>query len=387
MSLAKAEEGCPANQFPSDLDHDCAAVSEYDHLRTGNEPMTFVGRQISMHIAWVAAEGVITKDTPATFAKFLKSYDGKITDVIEFHSPGGNLAAALELGRMIRRAGYKTRIGRTISLKGTMNVYFYKKAFCLSACAYAFIGGVARSYGTNDVYGLHRFGLEKGAVAGDVAQSVTSEIAKYLEDMGVDQGALEVASSANFKTEMRFVPVELAKKLRIIFDPNQPYPFVIEDVKGVTVASTRLFLHNRFYNARVYCVTGLGPTLIVSAPKSAFPAALLGLKDTLASFSGNGEPLYGLLNSESLSDGLSYLQFIIPKLQPRHFLGNGFSLKQVANKSLPPLPTKINPDNRKQMDSLMKRIAWADAVTAISFTMRSDNAERTLPIILRNCHQ
>jgi hypothetical protein len=181
LTAAHSEEGCPANQFPSDRSNHCVSVSEYDRVVANDEPMTFTARQDSLTISWVAAEGVITEDTPAKFAKYLASHDRKVTSTIELHSPGGKLAAGLALGRMIRAAGYSTRVKRTISLSDYItNVYHYKSAVCLSACAYAFLGGIDRSFDKNDLYGLHRFGLTAGKIDSDAAQVVTSEIAKYL---------------------------------------------------------------------------------------------------------------------------------------------------------------------------------------------------------------
>jgi hypothetical protein len=130
-----------------------------------------------MTIIWIAAEGVITEDTPAQFTKFLATYDAKLTTTIEFHSPGGNLAAGLALGRLIRAAGYSTRIGRTISLSDDVtSVYEYKRAICLSACAYAFLGGIDRSFGKNKIYGLHRFGPTTGRdVSGDALSFIARD--------------------------------------------------------------------------------------------------------------------------------------------------------------------------------------------------------------------
>ena len=386
-AAAQSEEGCPTNQFLSGISHRCVPVSKYDHVVGADEPMVFHARQISMQIIWISAEGVITKDTPAQFAKLLKSDDAKITNMIELHSPGGNLAAGLELGRMIRAAGYRTGIGRSISLSGySMDVYQYKRAMCMSACAYAFLGGVARSFGfgSNDIYGLHRFGVDGAKIDSDAAQIVTSEIAKYLEEMGVDQRVLRIASSTDTK-DMLPIPISIAEQLRIIFDPDKAYPFVVEELEGNITASTRFFFRNKFYEVRLNCLEKRFPNLTIFANSSAFPPAMIGLKSRKASFRANGETLFAVLNSESLANGHSYMAFLIPDLASKHFLGDGLILDQIDNPSLPPLPDRVDLDNKSQFEALYKRINWLDSIGAVSFRIRAQNADRTVPIVLKNC--
>jgi hypothetical protein len=385
LGPARSEDGCPITQFPSDIDDKkCVSVSEYDRIRSPDEPMTFAARQISMHLIWISAEGIITKDTPKQFERFLASYDAKLSNLIEFHSPGGNLSAGLALGRMIRKAGYKTRIGRTLSLRGVMNVYRYKQAFCMSACAYAFLGGSERSFGEGELYGLHRFGLKAGEIDGDAAQIVTREIARYLEQMNTDQRVLGMASSTD-KNDMLPIPVHVAKELRIIFDPDQAYPFVVEDFKGKVVANSRFFFRNQFFNVRIHCLSLRYPELVVWASQSAFPSAMLGLQKSEVEFSANREKLHGTVSSGSFRNGIAYMSFAIPALAPRHFSGEGLSLQYIQNAALPPAANRIDPNDKGQTDSFFNRVAWADAVLAVSFRIRAENAERTVPIVLREC--
>lgn len=63
-------------------------------------------------IQWISAEGKITADTPKRFKKLLKSLNGRKLPVV-FQSGGGDVDAALSVGRMIRAAGLETAVGRT----------------------------------------------------------------------------------------------------------------------------------------------------------------------------------------------------------------------------------------------------------------------------------
>jgi hypothetical protein len=173
--------------------------------------MQFEAVQMSMVITWIQATGTITPDTPNVFQKFLKNNIHFLPNTIYLHSPGGNLAAGLTLGKMIRNARLNTVIGHTIDLEGIMNNYTYPDAHCLSACAYAFLGGVSRFYSDSDVYGIHRFGVSQGEISGDQAQVISSIVAKYIEEMGVDLSVFELASLASFQDQIYRVPVAVAK--------------------------------------------------------------------------------------------------------------------------------------------------------------------------------
>ncbi|MCT6920175.1 MAG: hypothetical protein M3Z49_13275, partial [Bifidobacteriales bacterium] len=69
---------------------------------------------------WISAEGNIVPDTPASFNRFLE--ENKLADplstpdglLISFHSNGGDILAAIALGREIRKHNFDTTVGNTI---------------------------------------------------------------------------------------------------------------------------------------------------------------------------------------------------------------------------------------------------------------------------------
>ena len=61
---------------------------------------------------WIAAEGEITSASPAAFRKALKLAGKKKLPVI-LRSPGGDIDAAVQIGRMIRKNGLDVGIGWT----------------------------------------------------------------------------------------------------------------------------------------------------------------------------------------------------------------------------------------------------------------------------------
>jgi hypothetical protein len=92
----------------------------------------------------VFVSGHITRedvDSAGVMAGLLKSGRQKIADnSVWLASPGGDIDAALELGRLLRKLGVFTFIGRNDQ--------------CLSACVFAFMGGERRSVAGR--LGIHR---------------------------------------------------------------------------------------------------------------------------------------------------------------------------------------------------------------------------------------
>src|SRR6056297_4141801 len=116
------------------------------------QPMTFsraTNKGNMSTSAWISATGQIEPETPARFRDFLKSEE-YLPGQIVLHSPGGNLAAGLELGRMIREAGLTAHIGRTRrEFEGydePCDTWWdeVEAGICASSCAYAFLGGKER---------------------------------------------------------------------------------------------------------------------------------------------------------------------------------------------------------------------------------------------------
>ncbi|RUW99710.1 hypothetical protein EOA27_35240, partial [Mesorhizobium sp. M2A.F.Ca.ET.037.01.1.1] len=61
---------------------------------------------------WISAEGTIEAGTPALFRRLLKTLDGRQLPIV-VNSPGGNVDAALQLGRMIRKNKLDIAVGIT----------------------------------------------------------------------------------------------------------------------------------------------------------------------------------------------------------------------------------------------------------------------------------
>jgi hypothetical protein len=114
--------------------------------------------------------------------------------LITFHSNGGNIHAAMEFGRTIRRLGLDT--------------VQIRSAQCASACALAFAGGRKRAAEAGSI-GVHRSSFSDGAAldgrsAVAAIQAMTAEILTYLVEMGVDPKLLQLSLSTD-SNDMRYL--------------------------------------------------------------------------------------------------------------------------------------------------------------------------------------
>lgn len=113
---------------------------------------------------------------------------------VVFVSHGGNVAKAMELGRLIRAADLITIQPRGLE--------------CESACALAFLGGSSR-FAEAGAIGVHRSSFENTdgmtvnyAVA--QIQRMTAEVIAYISSMGADPGLLQLALSYD-SDDMRYL--------------------------------------------------------------------------------------------------------------------------------------------------------------------------------------
>ncbi len=119
---------------------------------------------------WIAAEGEITKTTPALFRRVLK-HMGKRKLPVVIRSPGGDISAALLIGRMLRERQMMVAVGYTVFTRCSPNAKSCKlppenkgvyegyvsedRAFCNSACPMVLAGGVTRYSSSGTSIGLH----------------------------------------------------------------------------------------------------------------------------------------------------------------------------------------------------------------------------------------
>lgn len=110
--------------------------------------------------------------------------DGTVTpySTVYFNSPGGSLFGGMELARAIRINGFSTGVSKRDGAGEKVG----GGAICMSACSFAFLGGVFRYFQDDDFFGVHRFySNEPSEDEGDLAQIASAAIISFLAEMGV----------------------------------------------------------------------------------------------------------------------------------------------------------------------------------------------------------
>lgn len=141
--------------------------------------MDFLPHVTEGGIAVVFASGDIVEGDTDRLERLLDQ--GKIEGrIILLDSPGGDLLEAMSLGRSLRYFGFTT--------------FLHQKAECLSACAYAFLGGEYRVALPGAVIGVHQFSGGRDEFKDQSgAQTISGVVIRYLNDMDVSAKVAEKA--------------------------------------------------------------------------------------------------------------------------------------------------------------------------------------------------
>ncbi len=105
--------------------------------------------------------------------------------VVFFHSNGGALYPAIQIGKAIRLKGFATAV-----VDGSQ---------CVSACAIAWLGGVTRLMGSNAKIGFHAaYNVQNGQAL--VNSAGNAIVGGYLNQLGLSEGAIAYVTSAGPET-------------------------------------------------------------------------------------------------------------------------------------------------------------------------------------------
>lgn len=159
----------------------------------------------------VYLDGEIDSDAPGRLSRALDRVDGKI--LVWLSSPGGNLFAGMQLGRILRQRGAWTYI---------INPRTLLPGECYSACGLAFLGGIRRFSDHGARYGVHRASLQAGRATGgrDLAPDLSAAIDSYIREMGVDGRLLDLWKRAG-PDGMYVLSRQEAEDLRVVNDGSR----------------------------------------------------------------------------------------------------------------------------------------------------------------------
>ncbi len=105
----------------------------------------------------IAAEGRVTRETPARFAEFVKEQAGQgpTRNVVILSSPGGHVGGSLSLGLMLRSLGSTVLVARADTGQ-TGVIGSLQPTNCYSACAYTLMAARRRIVPSGSQVGIHR---------------------------------------------------------------------------------------------------------------------------------------------------------------------------------------------------------------------------------------
>jgi hypothetical protein len=160
--------------------------------------------------ALVYLAGRIDSGAPDRLSRALDGVKGKTA--VWLNSPGGNLFAGMQLGRIIRRHGASTHI---------INARTLLPGECYSACSLAFLGGIYRFNDNGAHYGVHRASLGSAAEDADRSHDLSAAVASYIREMGVDTRLLDLWMKAA-PDEMYVLSRKEAEDLGVVNNGRRP---------------------------------------------------------------------------------------------------------------------------------------------------------------------
>lgn len=174
----------------------------------------------------IQLEGTIDAAAPVRLQAHLQRLKNK-TIVFYFNSPGGNLIAGMEIGRMVRETGIAASIGRYQGEEVSS-----EPGSCYSACALSFLGGIYRYIDRHSKYGVHRFSKPKATDQDlDAAQIVSAEVARYIREMDVYPALFDLMVRAS-KDQIYVLNPKQLTDLNVVNDGKLRPRWTIEAMEG-----------------------------------------------------------------------------------------------------------------------------------------------------------
>lgn len=185
------------------------------------EPQTDVERLFGGFYC-INAIGRIEAGDDARFREFLTRTMPPPRLTVYIDSVGGDVEAAIGIGRLIRDHWFSTSVGWYVLDHDEDASHILPRKLingtCASAATLVYLGGRLRYLPNGSTFGVHQFSFRNPS-PDDVARSqvLSARIASYVHDMGVSTGFLEL-SSATSSTALDAVDVEKLRALKVITD-------------------------------------------------------------------------------------------------------------------------------------------------------------------------
>jgi len=143
------------------------------------------------------ALGGIVETSPQSLLAFMRSQLGQrnLRLVVLLSSPGGSVAAAMRIGKLLRRVNAVVIVGRAKATEAGATQPIGGQ--CIAACVYALMGGVQRIVPKESVVALMRMYLPMQSENTTSKQhddgKMRRVLTEYAKEMGVDPAVVELA--------------------------------------------------------------------------------------------------------------------------------------------------------------------------------------------------
>lgn len=203
--------------------------------------------------------------------------------IVRFNSNGGNLVAAMNLGKEIRALKLDTEVGYAMvrhyekdEAGGPKNPDTPQPSSCFSACVYAFLGGVNRIVGPRipaesdpreSKMGIHQFygkealtdpeGKTFSATDAAAIQKLSAVLAAYVREMGADPRLVELAAQTTPWEPIRILTYQEIRDLHIVTDSSDFTKWTLVPAgNGVITSIARTIDAHEHIEVSLYCKGG-----------------------------------------------------------------------------------------------------------------------------------
>ena len=150
----------------------------------------------------INAFGKIEAGDDQKFRSFIEQAGPPPRTTVYINSIGGDVEAAIGIGRLIREAWFHTSIGSYVLSPEEASEFVIPRKIvegqCMSAATLVFLGGRLRYFSAGAKLGVHQFSFRNPSPE-DVSRSqiLSAAIAHYVSDMGIPAEFLKVSSSVS----------------------------------------------------------------------------------------------------------------------------------------------------------------------------------------------
>lgn len=199
----------------------------------------------------IYATGSIDVEAASRLKELVRSKGVPPGTVVAFSSAGGSVVGGIQLGQTLRDLQLKANVFRYIGSDtyrgedGLGAAYTFDKneaADCVSACVYAYLGGVQRYLYSESRLGIHQFYFPAEGKSGSAAdaQVLSAAIVAYLSRMGINP-TLFSATALFGKDEMRYLSRQEAEDFGLVnngivrsvvryqVSKGRPYPELLQE--------------------------------------------------------------------------------------------------------------------------------------------------------------